>query len=122
LPGRLRSIRSAGGRLDALAEDSPEGDTPTHRVLLPRQTLISPLMVPVSSPRLTQMDSPDICVLQTPPLDILSEMALPLRLRVCSGVSEESPESVPAAPAPLRVVRTAAGRLDLMACAFEASA
>jgi len=124
LPGRLRSVRSAGGRLDALAEDPQEpAEIPTHRVLL-RDTLTSPLLVPVTSPKLTQMDSPDISVLQTPLPDISSEM-VPVagigdigRQRGWSCGSEELPESVMAAPAPLRMVRTAAGRLDLMATAF----
>jgi len=121
-PGQLRSIRSASGRLDALAEDPRElAETPAHRVLLPRGIIASPLFVPVSSPKLMQTNSPDISVLQTPPPDISSEMGAAAGLSDIdrqagwSHWGEDLTESVMAAPAPLRMVRTAAGRLDLMA-------
>lgn len=126
--GRLRSIRSASGRLDALAEEDISRrredtamDNAPHRVLLPRYG--SPRFVARPGP-------PSVSGFHTPLPDISREMALDHASSgtanwsafcspfVAASITEDAAATAPASSntygGPLRVVQTAAGRLDLM--------
>eukprot|EP00927_Polykrikos_kofoidii_P068874 TRINITY_DN64229_c0_g1_i1.p1 TRINITY_DN64229_c0_g1~~TRINITY_DN64229_c0_g1_i1.p1 ORF type:complete len:493 (+),score=79.73 TRINITY_DN64229_c0_g1_i1:58-1536(+) len=131
MPGRLRSIRSAGGRLDALGEeDEPatlDGGAAElqHRVLLPQRC---------GTLRYSGMEEGSVWVQQTgedefPQKIHGSPKSIPMAggsfsSFACAPESSTQARSIPTVSRvsfkdevfkPLRVVRTAGGRLDLMA-------